>query len=268
MQSVHGRSERKLIILSDLNQPIGPTDETVKELGSFLGTLARNSTFCPLNIHNWKKLNTKEDMWKYIKQTSKTNTENRKKLKNPHTAGKTGFATIREKKRKETSEDPSSKDMFVATRSRKTGRVYKESYEDTMHKIAEMEQIQTQEIEDDNQSVDAFATVMGPEHPGRVRLYERGVTKTILKQKSGNSGPSSKTTDEIMQQKLEEMEEKMQQRLQKKFEEQQETWRQHITLNVVAQLRHLNPDLRVDPNMLTFSGCSLGEASSTQQAAI
>ncbi|XP_019232515.1 PREDICTED: uncharacterized protein LOC109213208 [Nicotiana attenuata] len=67
MPRVHGRSERKLVVLSDLNQPIGPTDEIVKELGSFLGTLARNSTFCPLNIHNWKKLNTKEDMWTYIK---------------------------------------------------------------------------------------------------------------------------------------------------------------------------------------------------------
>ncbi|OIT27987.1 hypothetical protein A4A49_65002, partial [Nicotiana attenuata] len=200
MPRVHGRSERKLVVLSDLNQPIGPTDEIVKELGSFLGTLARNSTFCPLNIHNWKKLNTKEDMWTYIK--------------------------------------------------------------------AEMEQIQTQESEDDNQSIDPFATVMGLEHPGRVRLYGRGVTKTILKQKSGNSGPSSKTTDEIMEQKMKEMEERMQQRMQKNFEEQQETWRQQITLNVVAQLQHINPDLRIDPNMLAFGGRSLGEASSAQQATV
>ncbi|XP_018628998.1 uncharacterized protein [Nicotiana tomentosiformis] len=109
---------------------------------------------------------------------------------------------------------------------------------------------------------------MGPEHPGRVRLYGRGVAKTILKQKFENSGPSSNTTDEIMQQKIEGMEERMQQRMHKKFEEQQKTWRQQITLNVVAQLQHLNPDLRIDPNMLTFGGRSLGEASSAKQAAI
>nr|XP_016515071.1 PREDICTED: uncharacterized protein LOC107831794 isoform X1 [Nicotiana tabacum] len=180
----------------------------------------------------------------------------------------TGSLIKLRKKKKETSEEPSSKDMFVATRSRKPGRVYKESYEDTMRKIAEMEQIQTQESEDDNQSIDAFATVMGPEYPGRVRLYGRGVTKTILKQKSGNSGPSSKTTDEIMEQKMKEMEERMQQRMQKNFEEQQETWQQQITLNVVAQLQHINPDLRIDPNMLAFGGRSLGEASSAQQVAI
>ncbi|XP_060197247.1 uncharacterized protein LOC132626403 [Lycium barbarum] len=50
MQSVHGRSERKLIVLNELHQPIGPTEAIVKELGSFLGTLARNGTFCPLNV--------------------------------------------------------------------------------------------------------------------------------------------------------------------------------------------------------------------------
>lgn len=41
MQVVHGRSERKLILLNELNQPIDPTKEVVSELGSFLGTLAR-----------------------------------------------------------------------------------------------------------------------------------------------------------------------------------------------------------------------------------
>jgi len=67
MQVVHGRSERKLILLNELNQPIGPTKEVVSELGSFLGTLARNGTFCPLNVFNWKMLKTHDDMWNYIK---------------------------------------------------------------------------------------------------------------------------------------------------------------------------------------------------------
>ncbi|XP_059302008.1 uncharacterized protein LOC132053932 [Lycium ferocissimum] len=65
MQSVHGRSERKLIVLNELHQPIGPTEAIVKELGSFLGTLARNGTFCPLNVFKWKKLKTHDDMWNY-----------------------------------------------------------------------------------------------------------------------------------------------------------------------------------------------------------
>ncbi|XP_019265556.1 PREDICTED: uncharacterized protein LOC109243115 [Nicotiana attenuata] len=67
MPSVHGRKERKLIVVNENNQPIGPSDNDLAELGSFLGTLARNAAFCPLNVFNWRKLQTKEDMWKYIK---------------------------------------------------------------------------------------------------------------------------------------------------------------------------------------------------------
>nr|XP_018630042.1 uncharacterized protein LOC108947038 isoform X2 [Nicotiana tomentosiformis]XP_018630043.1 uncharacterized protein LOC108947038 isoform X2 [Nicotiana tomentosiformis] len=69
MPNVHSRKERKIIILNEYNQPVGPTKEVVKELGSFLGTLAMSGTFCPLNVFNWRKLDTKDDVWKYIKET-------------------------------------------------------------------------------------------------------------------------------------------------------------------------------------------------------
>ncbi|OIS99567.1 hypothetical protein A4A49_11329 [Nicotiana attenuata] len=200
MPSVHGRKERKLIVLNENNQPIGPTPDVVAELGSFLGTLARNAAFCPLNVFNWRKLETKEDMWKYIK--------------------------------------------------------------------AEMEKIQsTQESEDGSQSVDPFASVMGPEHPGRLRLYGRGVTKTSLKRKVGDFGTSS-STDEAMEQKLEEMEERMEQRLQEKFNAQKDAIQLQVAVNIISQLKHLNPDLRVDPNMLAFNARSPGEASSAQQVVV
>nr|XP_018622889.1 uncharacterized protein LOC104086300 isoform X1 [Nicotiana tomentosiformis] len=52
MPGMHGRKERKKDVLNEMNQPIGPTEEVVKELGSFLGTLARSATFCPLNEFN------------------------------------------------------------------------------------------------------------------------------------------------------------------------------------------------------------------------
>lgn len=67
MQIVHERSERKLIMLNELSHPIGPTKAVVNELGSFLDTLARNWTFCPLNVFNWTMLKTHDDMWNYIK---------------------------------------------------------------------------------------------------------------------------------------------------------------------------------------------------------
>ncbi|XP_027767564.1 uncharacterized protein LOC107031562 [Solanum pennellii] len=65
---VHGQTKRKLILLNELNYPNRPTKEVVSELGSFLGTLARNGTFCPINVFNWKKLKTHDDLQNYNKE--------------------------------------------------------------------------------------------------------------------------------------------------------------------------------------------------------
>ncbi|OIT00913.1 hypothetical protein A4A49_18214 [Nicotiana attenuata] len=202
MLSVHGRKERKLIVLNEDNQLIGPTDDVAAELCNILDTLARNVAFCPLNVFNWRKLETKEDMWKYIK--------------------------------------------------------------------AEMERIQSSQESEDGygQSVDAFASVMGPEHPGRLRLYGRGVTKTSLKRIVGDFGPPLSSTDEMMQQKLEETKERMEQRMQEKFNAQKDSMELQVAVNIISQLKHLNPDLWVDPNMLAFNARSPGEASSAQQAVV
>ncbi|XP_075076161.1 uncharacterized protein LOC107770874 isoform X2 [Nicotiana tabacum] len=160
------------------------------------------------------------------KKMSETNTENRNKLKCPHTDGKTPFALIHE---------------------------------------VEMERIQsTQESEYVNHSTDDFTSVMGPEHPGRVRLYGRGVTKTVLKGQKGNLGSS----DERMQQKIEEMEERIQQRMYEKLNGQKDAMEQNITMNVIARLQHLNLDLRLDPDMLRFSARSHVDTSSAQQAIV
>ncbi|XP_016483957.1 uncharacterized protein LOC107804559 [Nicotiana tabacum] len=103
-------------------------------------------------------------------RSSEIHKENRKKLTDPYTAGKTSFVVIRNELEK-TKEPVSLKEIFVATRARKPGRVYKDSDENTTSKIAEMKKIETQQSVDGSQSVDAFSSVMGPEHPGRLRLY-------------------------------------------------------------------------------------------------
>ncbi|XP_019246097.1 PREDICTED: uncharacterized protein LOC109225778 [Nicotiana attenuata] len=62
-----------------------------------------------------------------LQRMSQINIENRKKLKNPHTAGKRSFALVRSKLENErvTSDPLSAKEVFVATRKRKDGRSYK-----------------------------------------------------------------------------------------------------------------------------------------------
>ncbi|XP_060177728.1 uncharacterized protein LOC132607650 [Lycium barbarum] len=266
MHSVHNRHERKLILLNRLNQPIGPTEDVVIEFGSFLGTLARTETLCPFDILDWRKMDTKDDLWTYTEEKydipeagkkwtlkaihaawrrhksdlkklcykpkvtneiimakrpghilecqfkelleywksekfqkmSKTNTENRKNLLNSHTVGKKSSALVRNKLEK-TKGNVSLKEIFVETRARKLGRLYKESNEDTTSKIAEMEEIKTQLSADGSQPVDAYSAVMGPEHPGHLRLYGRGVTKTSLKGKAGTFEPTSNATNDVVQ---------------------------------------------------------------------
>lgn len=108
-------------------------------------------------------------------------------------------------------ETVSSKELFVVTRIRKPECLYEASNEDTTVKIAEMEELETQ-MSANGQSLDAFAAVMGPEHPGRLRLYGAGVTKTTLKEKIGNSEPISNATNYVvlqMQERMQKMEKQM-----------------------------------------------------------
>ncbi|KAH0669637.1 hypothetical protein KY285_023798 [Solanum tuberosum] len=219
MQSVQGRQESKLVVLNRYNQPIGPTNTVVTELGSFLGTLARNAMHCALNIHNWKNMDTKKDLWDYTqekydipdsaKKWALDGIKNaRRKYKNdlyrnhykayanddlrmankPKDVSESDFKDLLKywdsEKFKESPDELSTKEHFVATRSRKSGRVYKDSNEDTISKITEMEKMQSRQNEDDNQSFDAFTAVMGHEHPGCMRLYGRGVTKSTFKRKA------------------------------------------------------------------------------------
>ncbi|XP_027771384.1 uncharacterized protein LOC107013222 [Solanum pennellii] len=75
---------------------------------------------------------------------SETNAKNRKKMMNPHTTGKKSFALVRNKLEKD-KETVSSKDLFVVTRTRKPGRLYKSSNEDTTSKIQMQERMQKME---------------------------------------------------------------------------------------------------------------------------
>ncbi|KAL9249054.1 hypothetical protein AKJ16_DCAP02139 [Drosera capensis] len=92
---------------------------------------------------------------------------------------------------KEDKEPSTRAEMFFATLERKKGRCYKESYLDTQSKLvraafivleeqkenAQMTELQSQEVGESSNSGDLFAMVMPKEHPGRVRLEGRGVTK-------------------------------------------------------------------------------------------
>ncbi|KAF3656324.1 hypothetical protein FXO38_14198 [Capsicum annuum] len=144
-------------------------------------------------------------------------------LKYPHTIGRTSFALIRE---------------------------------------VEMERVETQESENGSQSVDAFITIMGLDYPGRVRLYARGVTKSLLKHKSSYSRPSSNIiADKSVEKRMDDQEE----RIQKRMQARRDAIEQDITMNIIVQLQHQNPGSTLDPNVLRFNARSLKEEASIQQ---
>ncbi|XP_021747392.1 uncharacterized protein LOC110713237 isoform X2 [Chenopodium quinoa] len=59
--------ERKLIVLNEMGNPIGPDDKTVDTFTRFLGTLARNASLAPLNKINWHHVKDKDEIWNYVK---------------------------------------------------------------------------------------------------------------------------------------------------------------------------------------------------------
>ncbi|KAH0757865.1 hypothetical protein KY290_021358 [Solanum tuberosum] len=275
--------------MNKAGQPVGPSNDVVIELSSFLGTLARNATLCPLDIENWKLLDTKQDLWDYTKEkydipeignrwTLKTIQEawRRRKFdlkthhfdayandqirmeKKPDDVPTSQFKELLkywnsekfQEKERETNDTPSPKEFFVVTRKRKPNPSYKDPDEDTASKIAEMENIEMQQNEDGNETIDAFASVMGSEHPGRLRLYGRGVTKTTLKGKVGNFEASSNAANDLvkkMEDRILRMEEKIEEQ-KEQFDQQKTTMRQEIVEDVITKLQCSG--LPIDVNVL------------------
>ncbi|XP_027933320.1 uncharacterized protein LOC114188858 [Vigna unguiculata] len=70
--AIHGRSmqDRPEVVLDADGEPIGLIDKIVTDLSYFLGTIARNSTFCPLIYTSFKALlkdkDNKAHIWTYV----------------------------------------------------------------------------------------------------------------------------------------------------------------------------------------------------------
>ncbi|KAF7826629.1 hypothetical protein G2W53_017793 [Senna tora] len=163
-------------------QPIGPREKTVKDLSLFLGTLARNSTFCPLIYTNWKAIpsDTKEHMWKYINA----------KFNVPHEGKKWVESTIQDAWRRYKCKIKKSHFQKFANMSERLKNrppnipvshfkklCFYWSNETVKSELKDL----TQNPEKNN--TEAFQAVLGNEKAGRVRCYGRNVTPTSLKQK-------------------------------------------------------------------------------------
>ncbi|XP_018624713.1 uncharacterized protein [Nicotiana tomentosiformis] len=103
---------------------------------------------------------------------------------------------------------------------------------------------------------------MGPEHPGRLRLYGRGVTRTYLRGKVGCFEHSSNSTN-----CLQKMEEKIQ-RMEEKIEEQNTTIRQEVVADVLARLQRSGINIDANIILAALGDNSPGEVLSSQQTTL
>ncbi|XP_075078511.1 uncharacterized protein LOC107773588 isoform X1 [Nicotiana tabacum] len=252
----------------------GYMNEVVKELGSFLGTLARNGTFCPLNIFNWRKLDTKDDMCKYIK--AKYDILEEAKPWVFHSI-QVAWRKYKNQLKKDYFEYYANDELRMENRPVDVSESHFKDllnyWNSDSHKIL-------------LSSVLAVAVKFIPIiifslsiHVGYSVILLRllyCVVRTVLFSVTTVIGnliiwlfiPVLGAIEDRMQQKMEEMEERMQQRMLEKFNAHKDAWEQEITLNVVSQLRRMNSGLQIDPNMLNFSVRSPGEALSAQQNVI
>ncbi|KAF7821219.1 putative transposase [Senna tora] len=165
--------EREEVILNDDGQPIGPREKTVKDLSLFLGTMARNSTFCPLTYTNWKALpsDLKDHMWKYINAKFNVPDEGKKWVE----------STIQDAWRRYKCKIKRlhfEKFANMTERLKHRPATISESH---FKKLCLYWNHLTQNPEQNH--TEAFKEVFGKEKAGRVCCYGRNVTPTALKQK-------------------------------------------------------------------------------------
>ncbi|GAB2288021.1 hypothetical protein Dimus_022366 [Dionaea muscipula] len=156
----------------------------------------------------------------------------------------------------EDKKEPTSVEMFKATRKRVIGHVYKAPIEDTQNKIVQMEALQSQQCGGNVESVDPFVAVLGNEH--RVRLYGRGVTsssvrKTSSGNESGGNSASVNVPDELLQKLTAQVTEQVTAVLADKF-----------SLTMAYHLKQISPQYNVDPEALKRLLLTPGDASSAQ----
>ncbi|XP_073126771.1 uncharacterized protein [Henckelia pumila] len=246
MKEIWGRPStlpRINIQCDDMGRPIGSRRNKFTD---FLGTLARNGKFCPIDVEGWHKmpLDTKKKMLDVVKEKydlppgteSWTLNSIAKKWRNWKSELKKkydpelpmqfllqerdqrAFAeqyvklvahwNTEKSKKKEKGQIPSRVELFHACFTHANGSP---SSNIVAEKLAAMKELENQLHEDEDDEVgqnDIFAQIIGPDRPGRVRMFGDGVNPSDL----WGEVPSLSTCNRIvMEQKtlLEKMDEQI-----------------------------------------------------------
>lgn len=67
---VHTRSEKKVITMNNLIQPVSDDNKLTSEFSNFLGTTVRE--FVSLTCRSWREVPDKDILWEYVKVNTLT----------------------------------------------------------------------------------------------------------------------------------------------------------------------------------------------------
>ncbi|KAM0823177.1 hypothetical protein ACQ4PT_071041 [Festuca glaucescens] len=167
------KGQRIVVTCNEEGQPIG---EEGAILGKFLGTIARNGGFCPLNINDWrdlKKNSREETILDCVKALAEKNVISRSLVKNTHNAGTKSYARWGEDIRQADPEKkrPHRSTIYLATHKKKDAPENKEKND----RLDRLEDLISQRLEL-GQNVngraawqgDALQEVLGEEKTGQV----------------------------------------------------------------------------------------------------
>ncbi|MED6165275.1 hypothetical protein PIB30_098053, partial [Stylosanthes scabra] len=145
--------EQREEVTFDMGQPVGPTNQSVSNLTSFLGTIGRNKRFLSLLYTNWHVVppNSKKFMWNYV---------NRKFIL-PASTKKWVIQSIREAWKR-----------FKG--------IIKHRHFLPYDNVEEMEDFQSRQASGETEE-EAFQSLFGKEQLGWVRCYGRSITQNDLR---------------------------------------------------------------------------------------
>ncbi|XP_057723783.1 uncharacterized protein LOC130939713 [Arachis stenosperma] len=208
---IHARQmeDREEITLDNEGEAIGPTDEAVNNLSKFLGTVARNSDFCPLIYTNWKGIKDKEAIWEYVKAKFIIPTEGKRivlaRINDNWRRYKTTikqnhflpYKCVNEMLKNRPKSIPEShfRKLIAYWRTEKVKKMSAQNKKNRAQQKfshrkgpinfarirARLAHLQAENKKSKESAIRAFQSIFGKEKAGRVRCHGRVTTPTLLK---------------------------------------------------------------------------------------
>ncbi|XP_052111625.1 uncharacterized protein LOC107470454 [Arachis duranensis] len=187
--------EQREEVFFDIGQPVGPTDQSVSNLTSFVGTIGRNKRFVSLLYTSWHAVTpkAKKFMWNYVNEGAYNTVDiMQTKFILLDSGEKWVIQEIRDAwkrfkgkiKQKHFVPFDTIEDMSISEKNKKHKEQQK--FPHRMGPInfgrvrVALNEFQNRQVAGETDK-EAFESLFGKEQPGRVRCYGRSVTRSDLK---------------------------------------------------------------------------------------